>query len=82
MRISGRALIVGGDDINTDIIYPGRYLTVTDPEEQAKHIFEGLGDEMPARIRAYPIVVAGGNRGPAVRASRRRRGCWRPACNW
>jgi 3-isopropylmalate/(R)-2-methylmalate dehydratase small subunit len=64
MRISGRALVVGGDDINTDIIYPGRYLTVTDPEEQAKHIFEGLGDEMPARIRAYPILVAGWNLGP------------------
>ena len=64
MRILGRALVVGGDDINTDIIYPGRYLTVTDPEEQAKHIFEGLGDEMPARVRAYPIVVAGWNLGP------------------
>lgn len=64
MKISGRALVIAGDDVNTDVIYPGRYLTIIDREEQAKHVFEGLGDDMPGRIRAYPILVAGWNLGP------------------
>ena len=62
MRISGPAIVVG-DDINTDIMYPGRYLTEYDPEEQAKHLFEGLGDEWPGRIRRHKVVVGGWNMG-------------------
>ena len=32
-----------GDDVNTDVIFPGKYTyTVTDPKEQAKHALEDL----------------------------------------
>jgi len=31
-----------GDDIDTDAIIPGRYLTINDPKELAKHVFEGV----------------------------------------
>ncbi|MSO94159.1 MAG: 3-isopropylmalate dehydratase small subunit [Rhodospirillales bacterium] len=62
MHINGPAVVVG-DDINTDVMYPGRYLTEYDPEEQAKHLFEGLGDEWPAKIKRHKVVVGGWNMG-------------------
>ena len=31
-----------GDDIDTDAIIPGKYLTINKPEELAKHAFEGV----------------------------------------
>ncbi|NMC89396.1 MAG: 3-isopropylmalate dehydratase, partial [Methanomicrobiales archaeon] len=34
-----------GDDIDTDAIIPGRFLTIYDPAELAKHAFEGTRDE-------------------------------------
>ena len=30
-----------GDHIDTDQIYPGRYLELTDPTQIASHVFEG-----------------------------------------
>jgi 3-isopropylmalate/(R)-2-methylmalate dehydratase small subunit len=33
-----------GDDIDTDAIIPGRFLTIYDPKELAKHAFEGTRD--------------------------------------
>lgn len=32
-----------GDDIDTDAIIPGRYLTLYDPKELAAHAFEARG---------------------------------------
>lgn len=62
MKISGPALKVG-DDVNTDVMYPGSYLTLTDWREQAKHIFEGLGPEWPVRVSRHKVLVAGWNIG-------------------
>lgn len=62
MKVRGPAIVVG-DDVNTDVMFPGRYLTEYDPAEQAKHLFEGLGDEWPARIRSHKVVVGGWNMG-------------------
>ena len=62
MQIKGPAIVVG-DDVNTDVMFPGRYLTEYDPKEQAKHLFEGLGDEWPGKIARHTIVVGGWNMG-------------------
>ena len=64
MKISGRALVIDGDDISADVIFPGRYLTFTDRAEQANHIFEGLGLDMPEKVKHHPVIVAGWNLGP------------------
>lgn len=64
MIISGRAFVVNGDDISPDVIYPSRYLTITDRTEQARHIFEGISPDLPARLRSHNIIVAGWNLGP------------------
>ena len=62
MLIAG-PVILFGDDVSTDLIYPGRYLTVADRAEQALHAMEGMGADWPARLREFPIVAAGWNFG-------------------
>ncbi|UCD92510.1 MAG: 3-isopropylmalate dehydratase small subunit [Methanobacteriota archaeon] len=48
-----------GDDINTDVIFPGRYLALTDPEEMAKHAMEDLDSDFVNKVQEGDIVVAG-----------------------
>ncbi|WP_054848518.1 3-isopropylmalate dehydratase [Methanoculleus chikugoensis] len=53
-----------GDDIDTDaIIPPGRFLTIYDPAELAKHAFEGTRDEFAKEVQEGDVVVAGSNFG-------------------
>jgi 3-isopropylmalate dehydratase small subunit len=60
--IGGRCVRFG-DSVNTDIIMPGRYLVSIDPAELAGHVFEPLGPEVQARVRASKVIVAGRNFG-------------------
>jgi len=62
MIIKGR-IIKYGDDINTDVIYPGRYLEITEPEEMAKHAMEDLDPDFLNKVRERNIIVAGKNFG-------------------
>ena len=45
MPIEGRATCLG-DDVDTDTIFPGRYLAVLAPQDQARHLFEPLGGDL------------------------------------
>lgn len=48
-----------GDDINTDVVFPGRYMSITDPVETAKHPFEMVYPQFVKEAKAGDIVVAG-----------------------
>jgi 3-isopropylmalate/(R)-2-methylmalate dehydratase small subunit len=61
-RLGGACLKVG-DDVNTDVVIPARYLVSIDPAELAEHAFEPLGPEIQAQLRRSPVVVAGRNFG-------------------
>jgi 3-isopropylmalate/(R)-2-methylmalate dehydratase small subunit len=52
-----------GDDIDTDAIIPGRFLTIYDPRELAKHAFEGTRDEFGKQAKEGDVIVAGTNFG-------------------
>ncbi|MGC9529211.1 MAG: 3-isopropylmalate dehydratase [Candidatus Bipolaricaulaceae bacterium] len=53
-----------GDDVNTDVIFPGRYTYARmEPEEMAKHALEDLDPEFAGQVRAGDVVVAGKNFG-------------------
>jgi 3-isopropylmalate/(R)-2-methylmalate dehydratase small subunit len=53
-----------GDDVNTDVIFPGKYTyTVTDPAEMASHALEDLDPDFAANVRPGDVVVAGRNFG-------------------
>ncbi|HEC77825.1 MAG TPA: 3-isopropylmalate dehydratase small subunit [candidate division WOR-3 bacterium] len=53
------------DDIDTDQIYPGKYLPLTDKNEMAKHAMEGteIGAEFLKDVKKGDIIVAGKNFG-------------------
>ncbi|MDD2889179.1 MAG: 3-isopropylmalate dehydratase small subunit [bacterium] len=49
-----------GDDVNTDVIYPGKYLSITaDPVEMAKHSFETVYPNFIKEAKPGDIVVGG-----------------------
>ena len=50
-----------GNDIDTDAIIPGRFLTINDPRELAKHAFEGVRPDF--KPSAGDVIVAGENFG-------------------
>jgi 3-isopropylmalate/(R)-2-methylmalate dehydratase small subunit len=52
-----------GDNIDTDAIIPGRYLTINDPRGLAKHAFEGVRPGLAQEIAKGDIIVAGKNFG-------------------
>ena len=52
-----------GDNVDTDVIYPGKYLPIIDAEEMAKHALEGIDKDFPKKIRKGDIIVAGRNFG-------------------
>ncbi len=52
-----------GDNVDTDVIIPARYLNSSDPAELAKHCMEDLDKTFTERVREGDIMVAGRNFG-------------------
>lgn len=60
--ITGKIIVVG-DNIDTDQIYPGRFLAITDPKEIGSHCLCGVDESIAANFPQGGIVVAGRNFG-------------------
>ena len=54
---------VYGDNVDTDVIIPARYLTSTDEAELAKHALEDLDASFASSVRPGDVLVAGANFG-------------------
>ncbi|HIE12208.1 MAG TPA: 3-isopropylmalate dehydratase small subunit [Desulfotomaculum sp.] len=52
-----------GDNIDTDLIIPARYLNTSDPAELARHCMENVDPTFASRVRPGDIIVAGTNFG-------------------
>ena len=52
-----------GDDIDTDVLYPGQYLVYFEPEEVAKHALEGLDPCFASKVKNGDILIGGKNFG-------------------
>lgn len=61
-KLSGKVIVVG-DNVDTDQIYPGCYLALTDPKEIGSHCLEGVRGEIASHFPKGGIVVAGRNFG-------------------
>lgn len=61
-RFTGRAWALP-DSCDTDMITPGKYLTIIDPKGLAEHILEGWRADFPKQVKAGDILVAGDNMG-------------------
>ncbi len=62
MKITG-TVIRYGDNVDTDVIIPARYLNTSDPKELAAHCMEDLDETFVKRVKAGDIMVGGNNFG-------------------
>ena len=62
MKALGTA-IKYGDNIDTDVIIPARYLNTTDPKELASHCMEDIDKEFAKRVQTGDVMVGGKNFG-------------------
>jgi 3-isopropylmalate/(R)-2-methylmalate dehydratase small subunit len=63
VRLSGRAVVIGQDDVNTDVLYPGQFLNITDIEAMKPHLFEGLDPALREQLGGDSVLVVGANFG-------------------
>jgi 3-isopropylmalate/(R)-2-methylmalate dehydratase small subunit len=63
VRVEGIGLVVHGDNLDTDVMYPGAYLNVEDPEQMAQHLFEGFDPTLRERLVDGTILAVGSNFG-------------------
>ncbi len=62
MIIRGNAHVFG-NDIDTDVIIPARYLNTYDHDELAKHAMEGIESDFYKKVTKGDVIVAGSNFG-------------------
>ncbi len=62
MKFSGKA-IKYGNNIDTDVIIPARYLNTIDKKELASHCMEDIDRDFVNKVEAGDIMVAGNNFG-------------------
>ena len=60
--IKGKAWVFG-NDIDTDVIIPGKYLRTTDMQVFADHAMEGIDPDFSKKVQKGDIIVAGDNFG-------------------
>lgn len=60
--ITGTAFVFA-DNIDTDQIYPGRFVELTEEQEIAKHAMAGVDPDFVKEFRAGDIIVAAANFG-------------------
>lgn len=62
MKAHGK-VIKYGNNVDTDVIIPARYLNSSDPKELASHCMEDLDPTFVKRVKAGDIIVGGRNFG-------------------
>ena len=62
MRFTGN-IIKYGDNVDTDVIIPARYLNTSDHAELAAHCMEDIDKTFVSRVRQGDIIAAGQNFG-------------------
>ena len=62
MKVSGKTYKYG-DNVDTDVIIPARYLNTPDAQELAKHCMEDIDTAFASAVKLGEIMVAGKNFG-------------------
>jgi 3-isopropylmalate/(R)-2-methylmalate dehydratase small subunit len=62
MKVSGRVFRYG-DNVDTDVIIPARYLNTSDHAELASHCMEDIDKEFVSKVQKGDIIVADRNFG-------------------
>jgi 3-isopropylmalate/(R)-2-methylmalate dehydratase small subunit len=61
--LEGRAVVIPGADVDTDVMYPGQFLNIDDPEEMKPYLFEGFDPSLRDQLGDDAILVTGPNFG-------------------
>jgi len=61
--IDARVVRIHGDNIDTDVLYPGPFLNIEDPELMKNHLFEGLDPALRTRLGGDTALVVDANFG-------------------
>jgi 3-isopropylmalate/(R)-2-methylmalate dehydratase small subunit len=61
--LEARAVVVRQDDVDTDVLYPGGYLNVTDVAQMPQYLFEGLDPSLRDELHGATALVVGSNFG-------------------
>ncbi len=62
MQLNGNALCYG-DNVDTDVIIPARYLNTSNPKELAAHCMEDIDRDFLKKVKPGDIIAAGRNFG-------------------
>ena len=62
MKVTGKA-VKFGDNVDTDVIIPSKYLVYTDPAKLGEHAMEGVDPDFSRKSREGVVIVAGRNFG-------------------
>ena len=62
MEVKGKCIRYG-DNVDTDVIIPARYLNTSDHQELAKHCMEDIDSNYSDKVKSANIIVAGSNFG-------------------
>ena len=62
MKVTGKVFKYG-DNVDTDVIIPARYLNSADPEHLRQHCMEDIDKDFASSVAAGDIMVAGRNFG-------------------
>src|SRR5512147_2638072 len=62
MELKGKAWKYG-DDVDTDVIIPARYLNTSDPAELAKHCMEDADPDFMKKMKPGDVILADKNFG-------------------
>lgn len=62
MKVKGKVFKYG-NDVDTDVIIPARYLNTTSEKELASHCMEDIDTQFVKEVKAGDIIVAGDNFG-------------------
>lgn len=63
MLIEARAVLIDEENVDTDVLYPGPFLNIDDPELMRPHLFEGLDPTLRDRLGGDTVLMVGANFG-------------------
>jgi 3-isopropylmalate/(R)-2-methylmalate dehydratase small subunit len=63
VKLSGRAVVIRQDDVDTDVLFPGQFLNITEVDKMTPHLFEGLDPSLRDELDGETALVVGSNFG-------------------
>ena len=63
MIVEGRAVSIPQDNVDTDVLYPGPFLNIQEPQQMKDHLFEGLDPALRSRLGEGAILLVRENFG-------------------